>query len=65
MYKVIMKYPSGETEELDEVFDTESEANEYGLDQCNNFATGGEIMLLSEGIEDDYDEEADFEVIEV
>lgn len=30
MYKVIMKYPSGETEELDEVFESESEATTMG-----------------------------------
>ena len=67
MYKVVMKYPDGTTEEFDEVFETESEANDYGLDQLNNYATGGEVLHMSNP--GDYplveDDDADYEVIEV
>ena len=67
MYKVVMNYPDGTTEEDDEVFETEAEANAYGLDQCSNYALGGEILHMSNP--GDYplkeDDDADFDVIEV
>ena len=67
VFKVIMKYPDGTREEDDEVFESESEATEYGLNQLNNYETGGEVLHLSNP--GDYplsdDDTADFEVIEV
>lgn len=67
MFKVIMKYPDGTRAEDDEVFESESEATEYGLDQLNNYETGVEVLHLSNP--GDYplsnDDTADFEVIEV
>jgi hypothetical protein len=68
-YKVVMKYPGGTEEEEDEVFETEEAADEYGLEQLNNYTTGAEILQLMEtGDSDDEvdeDDRADFEVIEV
>ena len=66
-FKVIMKYSDGSTEEEDEVFDTEEEANEFGLVQVSNYQTGGEVLHLSNPGDYplDEDDEADFEVIEV
>lgn len=67
MFKVIMKYPDGTEEEEDEVFETEAEATDHGLDMVGCYSLGGEI--LHEHNPGDYplkeDDEADFEVIEV
>lgn len=66
MYKVVMRYPDGTEEELDEIFETESEADEYGLYMCSCFSTGGEDLHLSNP--GDYplsDDSADFDVIAV
>ena len=65
-YKVVMTYPDGETDEMDEEFDTYEEADEYGLECCSNYETGGEILYMSNP--GDYpleDGEADYDVIEV
>lgn len=61
-----MHYPDGTSEEEDEIFETEAEAEAYGADQCNNYSVGGEVLHMSNP--GDYplnDDEADFEVIEV
>ena len=68
MYKVVMEYPDGTREEEDDVFDTESEAEECGQYLCGCYKTGGEILNMSNP--GDYPLEvvggdADFEVIEV
>lgn len=66
MYKVIIKYPDGTTEEDDEIFATEAEADEYGLVQVSNFSAGGEVLHMSNP--GDYpldDEDADYEVVEI
>jgi hypothetical protein len=68
VFKVIMKYLDGTTGEDDEVFESESEATEYGLDQINNYLTGAEVLNLSNP--GDYpplsdDDTPDFEVKEV
>ncbi len=65
-YKVEMQYPDGTTEEDDEVFETEAEADEHGLYLVSCYREGGEILHMSNP--GDYplsDEEADFEIIEV
>lgn len=65
VYKVVMKYADGSTEEDDEVFDTRGEADEYGLYLVSCTSLGAEIMHMSNP--GDYplsDEEADFEVVE-
>lgn len=66
MFKVIMRYSDGTTEEEDEVFNTAEEAEAHGLEQCSNFRTGGEVLHMSNP--GDYplnDTEADFEILEV
>lgn len=61
-----MHYSDGTSEEEDEVFETEAEANDYGLEQLSNIETGAEVLHLSNP--GDYpleDDDSDFEVIEV
>ena len=67
MFKIVMSYSDGTTEEQEEIFETESEAREYGLYLCSCYATGGEVLHLSNPGDyplDDNDE-ADFEVVEL
>jgi hypothetical protein len=66
-FRVVMTYSDGEREELDEDFETEDDAAEFGREQVSNFSAGGEVLHLSNP--GDYPEpaddvEADFEVIE-
>ncbi|CAB4897613.1 unannotated protein [freshwater metagenome] len=68
MFKVVMKYPDGTTEEEDELFETEEEANEFGLTQCSNYSTGAETLHLSNPGDypaPDDDEDVDYDVVEV
>lgn len=66
MFKVRMIYPDGSTEDNDELFDTEAEARQYGLDLCAERQEGGEILHMSNpGDYPDEDDDADFAVIEV
>ena len=66
-YKVVMEYYTGETEELDEIFDTEEEAEEYGLNCCGNGKAGREILHMSNPGDYPYDEDDEdtFEIIEI
>ena len=53
-------------EEMDEVFDTEEDAEEYALYLCSCAREGAEILHMSnpgDYDEDDYDE--DYEIVEV
>ncbi len=65
VFKVIMKYADGE-EEMDEVFETEEEADEYGADCVSNYYEGGRILEMSNpgDYPFDEDEEVDYEVVE-
>jgi hypothetical protein len=66
MYKVVMNYSDGTSEEDDEIFESESEANDYGLVQLSNMHTGAEVLHMSNP--GDYpleEDDSDFEVIEV
>jgi len=63
-FKVVMTYSDGDREELDDVFETESEAEAFGLEQVSNFDAGGEVLHLSnpgdypapdEGVQADYE----------
>ncbi|TAP28839.1 hypothetical protein EYR88_00635 [Arthrobacter sp. S41] len=61
-----MRYPDGSSEEQDEIFETEQEAENYGLEQCSNYSLGGEVLHMSNP--GDYpleDEDADFEIVEI
>ena len=59
-YKVLFN-----DEEMDEVFDTEDDAEEYALYLCSCAREGAEILHMSnpgDYDEDDYD--ADYEIVE-
>lgn len=61
-----MRYPDGSSEEQEEIFETEQEAENYGLEQCSNYSLGGEVLHMSNP--GDYpleDEDADFEIVEI
>ena len=65
-YKVVMTYPNGESDEMDEEFETYEEAERYGQERCSDYSLGGEILNMSNP--GDYpleDEDADYDVIEV
>lgn len=65
-YKVVIITSDGR-EEQDEVFDTEEDADAFGLQWCSEFAAGGEVLHMSNP--GDYPDEdggdCDHEVIEV
>lgn len=44
-FKVPMTYSDGDREELDEVFEMESEADTFGLEQVGDFNAGGEVTI--------------------
>ena len=66
-YKVVICYSDGTREEDDEIFQTESEAYEYGLNLCSYYHAGAEILNLSNA--GDYplheNDDVDFEIIEI
>ena len=60
-YKVIFN-----DEEMDAVFDTEEEAEEYALYLCSYAREGAEILHMSNpGDYDEDDYETDYEIVEV
>lgn len=66
-FKVVMTYSDGDREELDDVFETESEAEAFGLEQVSNFDAGGEVLHLSNPGDypaPDAGVQADYEVVE-
>ena len=64
-FKVVVHYPDGSKEEEDEVFESEAEAEEYGLEQVNNYRVGGEVLHMSNMGDYPLSGDAAFEVIEV
>lgn len=66
-YKVIMHYSDGTNEELDDIFENESDADEYGQYMCSCYHQGYEVLNLSNPgdypLENEGD--ADYEVIEI
>lgn len=46
-YKVILHYPDGTVEELDEEFSTESAAEDEALYQIGCYESGGETLSMS------------------
>ena len=65
-YKVIMHYSNGISEEEEDIFDTEDDAEEYALYLISCGKEGAEILNLSNPGDydlDDYDE-PDFEIVE-
>ncbi len=66
-YKVIMHYSDGTDEELEELYDTETEAREAGLYAISCYHLGGEILHESNPGDYPYDEdeEVEFDIEEV
>ena len=65
-YKVIMHYSNGISEEEEDIFDTEDDAEEYVFYLFSCGKEGAEILNLSNPGDydlDDYDE-PDFEIVE-
>ena len=65
-YKIVMHYSNGISEEEDDIFDTEDDAEEYALYLISCGKVGAEILNLSNPGDydlDDYDE-PDFEIVE-
>ena len=64
-YKVIMHYEDGTDEELDELFDSERQAQEGGLYAIGCYNLGGEVLNMSNP--GDYplneDEEVTFDIV--
>jgi hypothetical protein len=66
MWKVVMTYSDGEEDEQEEIFDTEEEANEFGLYMCSCNSVGKEVLHMSNPGDYPLDDiEADFYLIEV
>lgn len=67
MFKVKLIFSDGDTEELDGVFDTEAEAEEYAIESISEYNLGGEILNMSNPGDYPLDDEinVDFEVIEI
>ncbi|MCC5954202.1 MAG: hypothetical protein JJU45_19095 [Acidimicrobiia bacterium] len=66
MYKVVITFSDGTSHELEELCESESEANDYGMYMASCYSQGQEILHMSNP--GDYpltDDEADFEVIEI
>lgn len=68
-YKIIMHYPDGESEEQDEVFDTEAKAVDYANYLVGCSRTGAETLYWSNPGDYPYDEnefeEPEYEIIEI
>jgi hypothetical protein len=65
VFKVVMVYSDGTRQEDDDLFETESEAEEHGLYLCSCYSEGAEILHLSNPGDYPLDDEADFQVVEV
>ena len=66
-YKAKIIFEDGEIMEIDGVFDTETEAEEYALESISEYRLGCEILNMSNPGDYPLDEEEDveFEVIEI
>lgn len=66
-FKVVMSYSDGTSEEDDEIFKTEGEAQEHGCYLCSCYHAGGETLHMTNPGDYPLDEEdeVDFNVIEV
>lgn len=66
-YKIVMQYSDGTSEEEDEIFDSQEEAEEYAGYLVGCSRTGAETLNLSNPGDyslDDY-EDPDYEIIEI
>lgn len=67
MFKVKLTFSDGDTQEMDGLFDTEDEAEEYALEWISEYHLGGDMLNMSNPGDYPLDEEddVDFEVIEI
>ena len=67
LFGVLMKYSDGTEEEIDEVFESEEEAEEYASYAASCYKIGGEILEMSNmgDYPFDEDDEADYEIFEI
>jgi hypothetical protein len=68
MFKAVLKFADGEEVEDDERFETEEEAEEYGLVMLSSYNTGAEVLHMSNPGDyplDDDDADPDIVVVEV
>ena len=68
MFKAVLKFSDGEEVEDDERFETEEEAEEYGLVMLSNHNTGAEVLHMSNPGDyplDAEDEDPEIEAVEV
>lgn len=66
-YKIVMQFSDGTSEEQDEIFDSEEEAEEYAGYLVGCSRTGSETLNLSNPGDyplDDY-EDPDYEIVEI
>ena len=65
-YRVLMNYPDGSSEYDENIFETESDAEEHGAYLCSCYRQGGEDLMRSNpGDYEEDDGDADYEVEEV
>lgn len=66
MFKAILRFADGEEIEDDDVlFETEEEAEEYGLEMLSAYSTGVEVLSMSNVENSPVVDEAEILVIEV
>jgi len=65
-FKVVINYQNGETDELDELFDSYEEAEYMALDAISCWHTGGEVLELSNPGDYPYDpdDEPSYDIFE-
>ena len=69
MYKVVIALPNGTKEELEDVFETREDAHDFGLQWCDDYVAGAEVLHMHNPgdypMDEDEAAEVDFDVIEV
>jgi hypothetical protein len=65
-YKVVINYSNGDTDELDELYDSYEEAEEQALEYISNWHAGGEVLESSNPGDYPYDPDdaPDYDIFE-
>ena len=65
-FKVVITYSNGDTDNIDELFDSYEEAEEAALEYISNWHAGGEVLELSNPGDYPYepDDEPDYDIFE-
>ena len=66
-FKVVINYQNGDTDELDDLFDSYYDAEQEALEFISNWHAGGEVLELSNPGDYPYepDNEPDYDIFEV